>query len=309
MAGKVKLLCICGPTASGKTALAAELAKQLDGEVVSADSMQVYKGLCIGTAAPSKEEMQGVPHHLVGMLEPDMPFSAADYAAAAGRAVQGIVARGSLPVLCGGTGLYLRSFLEGTVFASQPGNGAVRSRLQKELAQMGSAALYERLCRLDPQGAAAVHPNNHTRLLRALELYEATGQTAAQRAAASRPAETPYDPLILALDIADRAQLYARIDARVDTMMERGLLAEAENVYLHRTSWPGAAQAIGYKEFFPYFENAAPLAECVAALKQASRHYAKRQLTWFRHMPGVVWLPAGEKAAERAWQAWQEFCR
>ena len=174
---------------------------------------------------------------------------------------------------------------------------------------MGSAALYERLCRLDPQGAAAVHPNNHTRLLRALELYEATGQTAAQRAAASRPAETPYDPLILALDIADRAQLYARIDARVDTMMERGLLAEAENVYLHRTSWPGAAQAIGYKEFFPYFENAAPLAECVAALKQASRHYAKRQLTWFRHMPGVVWLPAGEKAAERAWQAWQEFCR
>ena len=195
MAGKVKLLCICGPTASGKTALAAELAKQLDGEVVSADSMQVYKGLCIGTAAPSKEEMQGVPHHLVGMLEPDMPFSAADYAAAAGRAVQDIVARGRLPVLCGGTGLYLRSFLEGTVFASQPGNGAVRSRLQKELAQMGPAALYERLCRLDPQGAAAVHPNNHTRLLRALELYEATGQTAAQRAAASRPAETPYDPV------------------------------------------------------------------------------------------------------------------
>ena len=130
MAGKVKLLCICGPTASGKTALAAELAKQLDGEVVSADSMQVYKGLCIGTAAPSKEEMQGVPHHLVGMLEPDMPFSAADYAAAAGRAVQDIVARGRLPVLCGGTGLYLRSFLEGTVFASQPGIGAVRSRLQ-----------------------------------------------------------------------------------------------------------------------------------------------------------------------------------
>ena len=308
MAGKVKILCICGPTASGKTALAAELAKQLDGEVVSADSMQVYKGLHIGTAAPSTEEMQGVPHHLIGVLEPDMPFSAADYAAAAGRAVQDIVARGRLPVLCGGTGLYLRSFLEGTVFASQPGNGTVRSRLQKELTQMGPAALYERLCRLDPQGAAAVHPNNHTRLLRALELYEATGQTAAQRAAASKPEKTPYDPLILALDITDRAQLYARIDARVDAMLERGL-AEAESVYLHRACWPGAAQAIGYKEFFPYFENVAPLAQCVAALKQASRHYAKRQLTWFRHMPGVVWLPAGEKAAEQAWQAWQEFCR
>ena len=157
--------------------------------------------------------------------------------------------------------------------------------------------------------AAAIHPNNHTRLLRALELYEATGQTAAQRAAASKPQEAPYEPLVLALAFADRAQLYARIDARVDAMMAQGLLKEAEQVYAHRASWPGVAQAIGYKEFFPYFEDAVPLAQCIAALKQASRRYAKRQLTWFRHMPGVTWLPAGESSVQLAQQAWQEFCR
>ena len=279
MAGKVKLLCVCGPTASGKTTLAVELAKRLNGEVVSADSMQIYKGLHIGTAAPSREEMQGVPHHLIGVLEPGTPCSAADYAAMAGQAVQEISARGRLPVLCGGTGLYLRSFLEGIAFARQPENADVRRRLQQELAQKGPGPLYGRLCRLDPQGAAAIHPNNHTRLLRALELYEATGQTAAQRAAASKPQEAPYEPLVLALAFADRAQLYARIDARVDAMMAQGLLKEAEQVYAHRASWPGVAQAIGYKEFFPYFEDAAPLAQCIAALKQASRRYAKRQLT------------------------------
>lgn len=309
MAGKVKLLCVCGPTASGKTTLAVELAKRLNGEVVSADSMQIYKGLHIGTAAPSREEMQGVPHHLIGVLEPGTPCSAADYAAMAGQAVQEISARGRLPVLCGGTGLYLRSFLEGIAFARQPENADVRRRLQQELAQKGPGPLYGRLCRLDPQGAAAIHQNNHTRLLRALELYEATGQTAAQRAAASKPQEAPYEPLVLALAFADRAQLYARIDARVDAMMAQGLLKEAEQVYAHRASWPGVAQAIGYKEFFPYFEDAAPLAQCIAALKQASRRYAKRQLTWFRHMPGVTWLPAGESSVQLAQQAWQEFCR
>ena len=143
---------------------------------------------------------------------------------------------------------------------------------------------------MDPQGAAAIHPNNHTRLLRALELYEATGQTAAQRAAASKPQEAPYEPLVLALAFADRAQLYDRIDARVDAMMAQGLLKEAEQVYAHRASWPGVAQAIGYKEFFLYFEDAAPLAQCIAALKQASRRYAKRQLTWFRRDERIHWF-------------------
>ena len=255
---------------------------------------QIYKGLHIGTAAPSREEMQGVPHHLIGVLEPGTPCSAADYAAMAGQAVQEISARGRLPVLCGGTGLYLRSFLEGIAFARQPENADVRRRLQQELAQKGPGPLYGRLCRLDPQGAAAIHPNNHTRLLRALELYEATGQTAAQRAAASKPQEAPYEPLVLALAFADRAQLYARIDARVDAMMAQGLLKEAEQVYAHRASWPGVAQAIGYKEIIDAFNGVISMDEARELIKMRSRRYAKRQLSWFKRDDRIVWFDMDE---------------
>ena len=310
MADRAELLCICGPTASGKTTLAVQLAKQLNGEVVSADSMQIYQGLCIGTAAPDESEMQGIPHHLIGTLPPDMPCSAADYAALAAEAVADIASRGKTPILCGGTGLYLQSFLEGVRFSSQENNEAVRKALQQELAQQGVQTLYARLCQLDPQGAKAIHPNNHVRVLRALELLQATGLTAAQRAQISKPKQSPYRALVIALGFADRARLYARIDNRVDAMMEAGLLQEAALVYRHRDTWQGAARAIGYKELFPFLENKAPLEECVAQLKQASRHYAKRQLTWFRHMEGVLWLAAEDACLQKeAIQAWQDFTK
>lgn len=310
MADRAELLCICGPTASGKTALAIQLAKQLDGEVISADSMQIYQGLRIGTAAPDEDEMQGVPHHLLGVLPPDVPFSAADYVALAAKAVEDVAARGKTPILCGGTGLYLQTFLEGVKFSEQENNHAVRIALQQELAQQGAQALYARLCRLDPQGAKAIHPNNHVRVLRALELLQATGLTAAQRAQVSKPGQAPYKALVIALGFADRARLYARIDNRVDMMMKAGLLQEAARVYRHKDTWQGAARAIGYKELFPFLEDKAPLDECVAQLKQASRRYAKRQITWFRHMTGVLWLDAEDAALRaKALKAWQDFTK
>ena len=197
-----------------------------------------------------------------------------------------------MPILVGGTGLYIQSFLEGIRFTEEKPSNGLREQLAAELEARGPEAMYAELLSVDPQAAAAIHPNNRVRVLRALEHYRATGRRLSEQKAASRPGQRPYRSLVLGLDFADRAQLYRRIDLRVDRMMEQGLLEEARLVYDHRDSYRTAAQAIGYKEFFPYFAGEAELAACVEKLKQASRNYAKRQLTWFRHMEGVVWLQA-----------------
>ena len=289
---KHPVIAVVGPTASGKTSLGVTLAEQFGGEIISADSMQIYKGLDVGTAKVTKEEAHGIPHHGVDILSPDQLFSVADFTALAGKLETEISARGHLPVLVGGTGLYVQSFLYGVRFTTEKAPDGLREQLAAELAEKGPEALYAELLAVDPEAAAAIHPNNHVRVLRALEHYRATGKKLSEQKAESLPAERPYRSLILGLDFPERAQLYRRIDHRVDQMMEAGLLAEAEFVWKNRNRFRTAAQAIGYKEFFPYFEGEEALQPCVEKLKQASRNYAKRQLTWFRHMEDVVWLDA-----------------
>lgn len=305
---KHPVLAVVGPTATGKTALGVALAERFGGEIISADSMQIYKGLDVGTAKVTPEETHGIPHYAVDLLEPDQIFSVADFTALAARLEAELSARGKLPILVGGTGLYVQSFLYGVRFTAEKTPDGLREQLAAELAEKGPAAMYEELKQADPEAAAAIHPNNQVRVLRALEHYRATGKKLSEQKAGSLPPERPYRSLVLGLDFPDRAQLYARIDRRVDKMMEAGLLWEAQLVYANRDRFKTAAQAIGYKEFFPYFEGAAELTPCVDKLKQASRNYAKRQLTWFRHMDGVVWLDASAPdAAARAAALTQEF--
>ena len=290
---KHPVVAVVGPTATGKTALGVALAQHFSGEVISCDSMQIYKGLDVGTAKVTPEETCGIPHHGVDILTPDKPFSVADFTAMAGRLEREISARGALPILVGGTGLYVQSFLNGVRFTEEKTPAGLREQLAAELAEKGGTAMYEELRQVDPEAAAAIHPNNQVRVLRALEHYRATGKKLSEQKAESLPPEKPYRSLILGLDFPDRAALYRRIDLRVDKMLEAGILPEAELVWQNRETYRTAAQAIGYKEFVPYFEGAASLEACTDKLKQASRNYAKRQLTWFRHMEGVVWLDAG----------------
>ena len=287
------VVAVAGPTATGKTALGVALALRFGGEIISADSMQIYRGLDVGTAKVTAEEAHGVPHHCVDILPPEAAFSVADFTALAARLIDEIGARGRLPILVGGTGLYIQSLLYGVRFAEEKAPAGLREALAAELAARGPAAMYAELQAADPEAAAAIHPNNHLRVLRALEHYRATGRRLSEQKAASLPPERPYRALVLGLDFPAREQLYRRIDARVDRMLEQGLLEEARMVYDRRASCRTAAQAIGYKEFFPYFAGEDSLAHCTEQLKQASRRYAKRQLTWFRHMDGVVWLDAG----------------
>ena len=288
------MLAVVGPTATGKTALGVALAEAFEGEVISADSMQIYKGLDVGTAKVAPDETHGIPHHAVDILEPDEPFSVADFVTLAGTLEADISARGRLPILVGGTGLYVQSFLYGVRFAAEKTPDGLREQLAAEMAEKGPEAMYKELQAADPEAAAAIHPNNQVRVLRALEHFRATGKRLSEQKAQSLPPERPYRSLVLGLDFPDRAQLYRRDEAKL--------------VYDHCQTYRTAAQAIGYKEFFPYFEGTAPLDACTEKLKQASRNYAKRQLTWFRHMDGVVWLDASAPdVTARAVQLTREF--
>ena len=302
---KPTVLAVAGPTASGKTGLGVFLAEQLGGEIISTDSMQIYTGLDVGTAKVTHEEMRGIPHHGLDIRTPDQAFSVADFVDLAAETTKQICQRKALPILVGGTGLYLESFLKGVRFAPDKADPSIRQALTQELAQVGAEEMYRRLEQVDPEAAHATHPNNTVRVLRALEHYRSTGHTLSEQRAASLPEEPPYRALVFGLDFPERAKLYQRIDQRVDLMMEQGLLQEAEQVYLHRETYRTAAQAIGYKEFFSYFTQDSTLEECVAQLKQSSRRYAKRQLTWFRRMDGICWLDAGapdvkEQALQKA---------
>lgn len=298
---KPRVVAVGGPTASGKTALSVALARAFDGEIINADSMQIYKNLDVGTAKPSAEERQGIPHYLLDFLPPETPYSVADFTAAADPLIRDITARGRLPLVVGGTGLYITSLLSGMAFAPEKTDPAIRARLQARADTEGGTALYAELQRIDPDYAAQVHPNNLPRVIRALELFEATGRRMSDQRREARPAEAPYHALCLCLTCRDRAVLYSRIDRRVDEMVENGVLDEARQVYDHRDAYRTAAQAIGYKEFFPYFEGTANLTECTERLKQATRNYAKRQLTWFRRQNDAVWLYLDEEdATERA---------
>ena len=305
---KSRVIAVGGPTASGKTALSVGLAKAFGGEIINADSMQIYKNLDVGTAKPSIEERQGVPHYLLDFLPPETPYSVADFTAAADPLIQEITARGKLPLVVGGTGLYITSLLNGMAFAPEKMDPAIRARLQERAEAEGGAALYAELQSIDPDYAAQVHPNNLPRVIRALELYAATGRRMSEERVNARPAEPPYRSLCLCLTCRDRAVLYDRIERRVNLMLENGVLAEAKQVYDHRDTYSTAAQAIGYKEFFPYFEGTGSLDECTARLKQATRNYAKRQLTWFRRQNDAVWLYIDEEnVLDRACELVREF--
>ena len=282
------ILCIAGPTASGKTALAVELAKDLNGEVVSCDSMQVYRRMDIGTAKPSREEMQGIPHHMIDVAEPDEDFSVSRYCAMAAPIVDDIVARGKTAIIAGGTGLYMDSLIRGNDFAPFPSTG-VRERLEAEADEVGLPAMLARLREIDPDTADRV--SDRKRILRALEVYLETGETITEHNRKTRLIPPKYTPLWLGLDFADRGELYRRIDKRVDIMLEMGLMEEIRS--LLDSGIPEkctAMQAIGYKEFVNALEGREPLSQAVEEVKKASRHYAKRQLTWFRRNPAVRWL-------------------
>ena len=282
------ILCLAGPTASGKTALAVELAKDLNGEVVSCDSMQVYRRMDIGTAKPSPEEMQGIPHHMIDVAEPDEDFSVSRYCAMAAPIVDDIVARGKTAIIAGGTGLYMDSLIRGNDFAPFPSTG-VRERLEAEADEVGLPAMLTRLREIDPDTADRV--SDRKRILRALEVYLETGETITEHNRKTRLIPPKYTPLWLGLDFADRGELYRRIDKRVDIMLEMGLMEEIRS--LLDSGIPEkctAMQAIGYKEFVNALEGREPLSQAAEEVKKASRHYAKRQLTWFRRNPAVRWL-------------------
>ena len=296
MAGKIPLLVIAGPTASGKTGLAIELAKKYNGEVVSADSMQVYKELSVITARPTEDEMCGVPHHLMGFLPLEQGFSVAEYVELARNVISDIYSRGKLPILCGGTGLYISSLLDNVTFEDTGADPRIRAELEEFAAENGKRALWERLNALDPAAAAEIHENNLIRIIRALEVCITSGIPFSEQKKLNISKEPIYDSCVIVITFEDRAKLYERINKRVDIMLENGMIEEANRVY--SSSDPETArQAIGYKELIPYLEGRAELTECVDRIKQETRHYAKRQLTWFRRMKeaSMVYVQTGDK--------------
>lgn len=290
MEERKKIIVICGPTASGKTGLSLVLAKKFGGEIISADSMQVYKNLDIGTAKATDEEQQTAPHHLVDFLDPSEPYNVEIFTRLAKDKIEEISKRGNVPFIVGGTGLYIESLVNGITFTEQKSDKSIRNKLEQQLAENGNEWLHQQLVDIDPEYAVTVHPNNAVRVMRALEIYYTTGVTMAQQIAASKPKEKPYDVLFLATGFLDRAKLYENIDKRVDIMVSLGVLDEAKYVYENKDIFVNSAAAIGYKEFFPYFENVQSLDECIDNLKKGSRHYAKRQLTWFNRMEDINWL-------------------
>lgn len=293
---KIPVLAVVGPTASGKTSLAIEIAKEYHGEVISADSMQIYKEMQIATAKPTVDEMRGIPHHLLDFLAPDVSFSVAQYAALAHQTISEITARGHLPVMAGGTGLYVDAVLDDLIFAKIETDEQKRAELWAFVEAHGANALHERLREIDPESAARIHENNVGRIVRAVEVYELTGITMSEHQRNSRPKESRYRSLKIGINYKDRAVLYDRVNRRVDLMMEQGLLEEAANV--RNRARKTAVQAIGYKELEPYFLQQEPLDVCIERLKQETRRYAKRQITWFSRDPNILWVYPDEQTPQ-----------
>lgn len=288
---KTKIICVVGATASGKTSLAVELAKALDGEIISADSMQIYRYMPIATAAATADEQQGVPHHLMECLEPDEVFSVSEFTAAAGRIIEDITSRGRVPIVAGGTGLFIDSLVKGIKFSDVGADEALREKLSEKT----NEELHAELQKLDSKAAAEIHMNNRKRVIRALELcYGGVGKTGQNEA--SLPEESPYDALYIGIGYRDRERLYGRINKRVDLMLENGLEAEARQMLPN--AGKTARQAIGHKELKPYFDGEVDLDAAVESIKRETRRYAKRQLTWFRRNGGIHWLYADEMPAD-----------
>lgn len=290
---KTPVIAIVGPTASGKSALAIEIAKIYDAEIVSCDSMQVYKGMDIATAKPSVEEMREFPHHLISTVDRDCNFSVAMYKELANKAIKDITSRGKRVVLVGGTGLYLQALIDNIEFLQAPKNEETREKLLKRAEEQGIESLLLELEKIDKETAKNLHPNNKKRIIRALEIYYTTGQTMSQQMAKSRENPSPYNACIIGLDFTDRQKLYDRINNRVDEMLANGLLDETKE-YLNQSNKTTANQAIGCKEMSKYLSGQATLEQATEKLKMETRRYAKRQLTWFRRDERVNWIFADE---------------
>ncbi len=278
---KIKIAAVVGPTASGKTKLAVDICRALNGEAVSCDSMQIYKHMDIATAKPTKQEMCGIPHHMLDFLEPDEKYSVAAYCAQASKCIDDISDRGKLPVLVGGTGLYYSSLVNNILFADEDDDISVRSELECRAECDGIETLHRELAAVDPKTAAQLHLNNRGRIIRALEVYYKTGVTMSEQQRRSRLTESEYDCTAICLNVRDRQFLYDRIDRRVDAMIENGLIEEARH-FLSGELGKTSRQAIGYKELLPYFDGEISLDDAIDNLKRSTRRYAKRQLTWFR---------------------------
>ena len=293
MAEYKNVLAVVGPTASGKTALAVELCKAFDGEVVSCDSMQIYKDMPIATASPSPEEMQGIRHHLIGVVDPSENFNVVKYCENAKKCIDDIISRGKNPVICGGTGLYFDWLVNNYQFKNEKTDSDYRRLLEQRALSEGSQNLIDELYEIDPETASGLHVNNVGRIIRALELYHNTGLTMSENKRLSKSEESDINAFVIGLDSLDRNYLYNRINERVDLMIQKGLIDEARS-YFEKYSGKTSVQAIGYKELKPYIDGEATLEECIEKLKISTRHYAKRQLTWFRKNKNIHFLMIDE---------------
>ena len=289
---KDKILVLAGPTAVGKTELSIRLAKALNGEIVSTDSMQIYKGMDIGSAKITEEEMQGVKHHMLDVVEPDKAFSVADYKEMAEKAIKDILSRGKLPILTGGTGLYINALTCNMNFTESEKDDEYRNQLNKLMDEEGPEYVHNMLKEIDPISYEAIHPNNRKRVIRALEVYKLTGKPFSSYNAGDDLYKSKYDVYYYVLNM-DRAKLYERINKRVDLMLENGLVNEAKDVLSSKLSFT-SIKAIGYKELLPYFNGEKTLDECVEKLKMETRRYAKRQITWFKRDLDIDWLYSDE---------------
>lgn len=290
---KIKLVAVVGPTAAGKTAVAVSLAEQFGGEVISCDSMQIYKGMPIASAVPDETEKRGIPHHLMEIADPGESFSVARYCELAHKAVADVAARGNLPILCGGTGLYYTSLVDDVRFGDESGDPELRSKLAVRAQAEGNAALHAELTEIDPDSAAKISPNDQKRIIRALELCISTGMTAEVRERQSRAGGSRYDVLPIGIGYRSRETLYDRINRRVDVMLEKGLVEEAR-AFFSLGSAGTAAQAIGHKELAGYLDGRESLESAADRLRQSTRRYAKRQLTWFRRDERIKWIYADD---------------
>lgn len=288
---KDKVIVICGATASGKTALSIELAKKINGEIVSCDSMQIYKDMDIGTAKPTKEEMQGIKHYLIDFVSPNKRYSVADYKRDAKKAIKEILKKGKTPIVVGGTGLYVDSLIYEIEYPNIEFDEEYRKKLEKEVEEKGLEELYNRAKAIDPEATEKISPNDQKRILRILEIYNATGKNKTEQEKESRKKEVEYDYKVYALDW-DREKLYERINKRVDIMLEQGLIEEVKTVYNKYEKFPTAMQGLGYKEVVEYLEGKTTKEEMIEKIKQETRRYAKRQLTWFRKNKQTIWLKA-----------------
>ena len=291
---KPKVIVICGPTASGKTALSIELAKKIDGEIISCDSMQIYKDMNIGTAKVTKEEMQGIRHYMIDFVSPDTRYSVADYKKDAEKAIEKIINKGKIPIIVGGTGLYVDSLIYGIEYPEIKFDEEYRKRLEKEADEKGLEFLYNKAKEIDKQAMQKISLNDKKRIIRVLEIYHATGKTKTEQEIESRKKEIKYEYKVFAINM-NREKLYERINIRVDKMIENGLIEEVKNLKKKYNHFPTAMQGLGYKEVVEYLQNQITRDEMIEKIKQESRRYAKRQLTWFRKNKETIWIDGLEK--------------